>query len=64
MNRGLCNRAQMCSLADLAGSFVLSLYVGVRGDLANEYNKEHRQAECEQPSQVPPYLCPVNHFAF
>lgn len=54
----------MCGLADLASRFVLPVCVGVGRDLANEDNKQHRQAESEQPNQVPSRLCPVNHFGF
>jgi hypothetical protein len=60
-NSCLRSRAEMCSLADLASRFVLSLCVCVRSDLGNEDKKQYCQAESEQPSQVPPYLCPVNH---
>lgn len=63
-NPGLWNRAKMCSLADLAGRFVLSVYVRVACDLAKENEKHYRQAKGKQPSQIPPDLCPVNHFAF
>ena len=57
------NRAKMCNLADLAGRFVLPVYVRVACDLAKENKKHYRQAESKQPSQVPSD-CPVNHFAF
>lgn len=63
-NSGLWNRAKMCSLADLAGRFVLSVYVRVACDLAKENKKHCRQAKGKQPRQIPSDLCPVNHSPF
>ena len=60
----LWSRAVMCSMADLASGFALPLNVGVGCNLGNEYKKHDRQAKSDQPSQVAPHLCPVNHFAF
>ena len=39
-NSCLRSRAEMCSLADLAGGFVLSFCMRVARDLRNEYNKQ------------------------
>ena len=64
LNARFWTRAEMCGLADLAGRFVLSVYVRVARDLGNKKKKHYHQAESTQPSPVPSDLCSVNHFAF
>lgn len=63
-NPCLRGRADMRSLADLAGSLVLSFLVGVGGDLGNKSNKQQRQTESKQPCQTSSRVWPINHLEF
>ena len=63
-NARFWNGAKMCSLADLARRFVLSVYVRVARDLGSENKKHYRKAESKQPGQVPSDLCSVIHFVY
>jgi hypothetical protein len=63
-NSCLWSRTEMCSLADLASGFVLSLCMRVGRDLGNEYNKQHREAESQQSSQGSSRFYRINHLDF
>lgn len=54
--------SEMCRLADLARSFVLSFFVRVGDNLRNKYNKKQSQAECKQPCKLPARFWLANHF--
>lgn len=55
-NPCLRSRAQVRSLADLAGSFILSFSVRVRCNLREEYDEYQCKSKSQHPSQGLPRL--------
>ena len=60
-NRRLRSRAEVCGLANLASSFILSVCVNVRCGLANERKKQHRQTDSEQLRQTSSRILLASH---